>query len=363
MRSLGVYLFVFLSTFSVTLLGQEQERTETIESIEESVLLLPSWTQEDLGNLNSGELVPGSSLLGSVALDFLNSDAEIVIEVDPEVRDLPDEEPEEEGWSTRIKESFLSSYFHELPRGFLTDPQHLLTTQEFRDREGFLNYHARDTDIDLYIYLFDGLQEIPPNESIDGIIRDHIDQSKPVAVVFYFLGMPEKSQLAFSEKVAGSVVQEEREKVLRMAVEEALEKSDPSSQLESFSSQLSIRLYWLEKVVARDGQGGELGGRFILPDSMELPVEEKNLWGDLKSQPVLFYSLLSLAVIIAAILLGLLGRSIARKRRVYVFPDAEGNLLLEAPHAPGVGGMITFLSVALPPSSQKGEVPDYLEKM
>ncbi len=344
------------------LFGQELAPLE--EAFEEPVeLILPSWTEDDLGALASGELVPGSSLLGEIALRMLNSDNEDPIELDPEVRNLPDEEPMTEEWSTRIQEQFLKPYFHEMPRSFLTDPQHLLTTQEFRDREGFLNYHARDTDIDLYVYLFDALQEIPPTESIGSVVRSHIDQDKPVAVVFYFLGKPEKSQLAFSEKVTESVSRAEREKVLRMAIEEALEKSDPSSQLGSFSIQLSIRLYWLEKVVAREGGGGSAVSPFVFPETRATEEEEMGLWAKLKERPGIFYSVIILTVALIAVVLGYLGRKIAEKRRVYVFPDAEGNLLLEAPHAPGVGGVISFSSITVPPSSQKSDVPDYLQKM
>jgi len=326
-------------------------------------LVLPSWTEEDLEELASGRLVPGSSLLGDIALSLLNSDNEEVIELDPAVRDLPDEEPEEEQWSTRIDEQFLGPYFHEMPRGYLNDPQSLLTTQEFRDREGFLNYHARDTDIDLYVYLFDGLQEIPPEESIGSVVRSHIDQDKPVAVVFYFLGMPEKSQLAFSEKVTESVSQDEQNKVLRMAVEEAFEKSDPSSQLESFSIQLSIRLYWLEKVVARGPSAMTEGSPFVLPETRVIAQEKKGFWGEMRESPVLFYSIIVGGFTLMAIVLGLLGRWLVDRKRVYIFPDAVGNALLDAPYAPGVGGVISFASVTESPSSQKTEVPDYLQKL
>lgn len=326
-------------------------------------LELPTWDEEDLEALESGEYVPGSSLLGKIAQEYLDSNNDEPIELDPAVRDLPEEIPEPEEWSRVIGEEFLSSYFHDLPQGFLNDPQKLLTTQEYRDREGFLNYHARDTDIDLYIYLFDALQEIPETESLGSVVRSQFDPEKPVAVVFYFLGMPEKSQLVFSERVATSVSQDERDKVIRMAVEEALEKSDPSSQLESFSIQLSIRLYWLEKVVAKGGDNLGSSRPLILPEVKILEEKEVGIWERLKKRPFLFYTVVILGVLIPTAALGLLGRWFAERRRVYVFPDAEGTPLLDAPYAAGVGGVISFSSASSPPSSQKSEVPDYLQKM
>lgn len=326
-------------------------------------LELPTWDEEDLEALESGEYVPGSSLLGKIAREYLDSNNDEPIELDPAVRDLPEEIPEPEEWSRVIGEEFLSSYFHDLPRGFLNDPQKLLTTQEYRDREGFLNYHARDTDIDLYIYLFDALQEIPETESLGSVVRSQFDREKPVAVVFYFLGMPEKSQLVFSDRVSASVSQAERDKVIRMAVEEALEKSDPSSQLESFSIQLSIRLYWLEKVVAKGGDNLGSTKPLILPQVKILEEKGESVLEKLKKRPALFYSVVVLGVLIPTAALGLLGRWIAERKRVYVFPDAEGTPLLDAPYAAGVGGVISFSSASAPPSSQKSDVPDYLQKM
>jgi hypothetical protein len=324
---------------------------------------LPEWDDEDLEALESGEWMPGSNLLGRIAKQLLESDNDDPIELDPAIRDLPEEAEEPIEWSIRIEEKFVRSYFHEPSIGFLNDPQHLLTTQEFRDRGEFLNYHARDTDIDLYVYLFDGLQEIPPGESIGGVVRSHIDGERPAAVVFYFLGMPEKAQLAFTDQITGSVNKEEREKVLRMAVEEALEKSDPSSQLESFSIQLSIRLYWLEKVVAKGGGNISSVRPLIFSRQQDAARKKKGVWAKLKEEPGIFYSVVILAVAAAAIALGLLGRWLTERKRVYVFPDAEGAPLLEAPYAAGVGGVISFSSATAPPSSQKSEVQDYLQRM
>ncbi|MDB4265355.1 hypothetical protein N9891_01255 [bacterium] len=353
------WVIVISCALIYVLQGQQVE----FDEVQLDEVVLPFWEDDELEALESGELVPGSSLLGKIALKFYESDNVDPIALDPAVRDLPDEEPEPVSWPTRIEERFFAAYFQEMPRGFLNDPQHLLTSQEFRDREAFLNYHARDTDIDLYIYLFDALQEIPPTESIGSVVRSHIDQNKAVAVVFYFLGMPEKSQVAFSEAVTETVSPDEQEKVLRMAVEEALEKSDPTSQLESFSIQLSIRLYWLEKVVARGAGTAATSRPLILPRAKFGSHVKKGALEKLKEKPAIFYSVMIVVVALVSVSFGWMGRWIADRKRVYIFPDAEGTAILDAPHAPGVGGMISFSSVMDSPSSQKNDVPDYLQRM
>ena len=89
-----------------------------------------------------------------------------------------------------------------------------------------------------------------------------------------------------------------------------------------------------------------------------MEAEDAGVWAELKGRPGLFYAVVVMSVIISASGLGLMGRWIAERRRVYVFPDAEGTLLLEAPYAAGVGGVVSFSSATAPPSSQKNDILD-----
>lgn len=351
MRAGEVKAVLFLAGLMSSLLPADEE------------VQLPDWNEEELEALESGDYVPGSSLLGEMAREILDSEDQEVIELDPLIRDLPDEEPISVEWTRVLRDEFVPAYFHEVPGGFLMDPQELLTTQEYRDRDGFLNYHARDTEIDCYLYLFDGPQELPEGESLESLVKSQFDPEKPAAIVFYYLGDPARAQLAFTDKVIEAVSEEERAKVRRMAIEEALEMSDPSSQLDSFSVQLSIRLYWLEKVVAKGGGTLLAAKRLTLQRAEQFGVEKAGIWEQLMKNEALFYWLMIAGILLPAAILGLLGRWIAGRKRVYIFPDAEGSPMLEAPHAAGVGGVLSFASATAPPSSQKREVPDYLQKM
>lgn len=326
-------------------------------------LALPPWDEEELEALESGELVPGSSLMGQIALDLLFSDNDEPIELDPSVRDLPRHEDEVNLWEESVDPRFYKDYFRDHPSGFLIDPQELLTTHEHKDREGFLSYHARDTAIDFYFYLFDARQELPEDETVQRLIAEQFEEEGPVAVVFYFLGAPERSQIGFSKFLRESAPPEELDKVLAMSIEEALEKSDPLSQIESFSMQASIRLYWLEKVVARNRSGQTSFNGLILPEFEVIAVDEPGIMAGLRSRPALLKSLTVGGIVATAAIFGFLGRFYAERKRIYVFPDAQGSDLLGAPHAAGVGGVISYASVTLPPSSQRAEVPNYLQKM
>lgn len=324
---------------------------------------LPEWDDQELEALESGEYIPGSSLMGKLAREILDSEIQEVIVLDPEIRELPEEAPRSLEWSKAIGEEYFPAYFRGVEVGYLVDPQELLPTQEFRDRETFLNRHARDFIIDCHIYLFDGLQEIPQGESLEALVESHFDGDDPLAVVFYFMGNSGRSQLIFSNKVVDVVRLEEREKVLRLAIEDALEKSDPASQLESFSIQLSLGLERLEGIVSKEG-GSLLGGQTFVMDEENSPLPNKpNLWDELVSKVWVSNTLIGFSILIPACLIGLRVYRITSRGKTYVFPIAEGSGLLDAPHGAGVGGVLSFVSATAPPSSQKQDVPDYLQKI
>lgn len=327
-------------------------------------LELRGWDEDELEALESGNLIPGSSLLGQMASDYLVAENRDLIGLDPSARDLPEEEVVEEGlWVSSIDPTFVDTYFRTRPEGFLVDPQQLLTTQEYRDRENFLNFHARDTEIDFYFHLFDARQELPEDESVQRVMDDFFQGKQAVAVVFYYLGMPERTRIGFSDHVRQSVAEEELEKILEMSVEEALGKSDSTSQIESFMVQFSTRLYWLEKIVAQNRRDGSRLESGMLLDLEAVPDGKSGFFSRLQANPVLFYGVIVSGVLIPVALLGILGRYYAERKREYIFPDAQGSPLLGAPHAAGVGGIISYASVSLPPSSQREEVPNYLQRI
>ena len=93
-----------------------------------------------------------------------------------------------------------------------------LTPQEKRDREGFLAYHARDSSIDIYLYLFDAKQELPENESAERVMSEHYGESGHSVVVFYFLGIPERTQIAMSPMITETIELEARKNALIRSV-------------------------------------------------------------------------------------------------------------------------------------------------
>ena len=320
---------------------------------------LPVWDPGDEELVKEGEIVPGMDLfrtdIDAVALPTPRPDPEALIPVGtPHV-------VEEEEIPTRIARKYHETYFGRRPASYLTDPQELLSRQEFRDRESFLDYHAGDSEINLYIYLFDVEQELPEGLSIEGLIENYFSSSGSTALVFYFLGAPERTQMALSEDICTSISGEERARALETAVEEAFEKSESYDQLDNFSVELSIRLYWFEKSMSgpmivpissgASGLGPRLAASAPVVKMKGSSAENRTnfLWG--------------VGFLLLATVLGWVGRVIAKRRVRYVFPKTEVGPLLGAPHAAGVGAVISFSNAQVPPSQQRDLVPDYLQRM
>jgi hypothetical protein len=139
---------------------------------------------------------------------------------------------------------------------------------------------------------------------------------------------------------------------------EALEKADPVDQLERFTVQLSIRLYWMEKALG--GRGEESGPMVRLAEKPVRPPAPK--WWE-PWLPRMRAWLLPAAVLGGAAVVGWLGSWWFGGRARYRFPELEVAPRLGGSHGAGVGAVITFGSPGLPPAFQREQVPDYLRRM
>ncbi len=356
-----VWLIVLWVLGGRLVFGQEEDldrdgELEGVEVIQRVEWVLPDWNAEIFSVVDAGEFVPGSTIFGKTMEAWMSFEGEEVIEHDPSLMNLPEDEEFDERWMKVIPPNFLSEYFRKPPERYLMDPQGLLTAREADDLQAFLDYHARDTNIVLYLYLFDEKQQLPEGESLMRLIEEHFDPSKPYAVAFYFLGDPSRSRLGFSEKIRQFFPQNEQDKVLRMGVEEAMEKTERASQAESFAIQLSIRLYWLENVVSVDRGGVSFLGDLDLRDRGREVRKKGHWWDRLKGDSTFRTFFWGFCGILPIIAMGWGGMRFLESRRVYVFPDATGEPMLGAGSGVGVGGMIGFSASADPPAEQRRKI-------
>ncbi|MCP5535778.1 MAG: hypothetical protein H7A51_06025 [Akkermansiaceae bacterium] len=339
-----------------------------------SAQALPAWSEADRARLKKGELIAGADILVEAP------DAVPLPRVapEPEVPPVEPAEPEPEYDPKVIPQEYLADYFLSNPESYLIDPQRLLSMQESLDREGFLEYHADDSDVDIRMYLFDAQQEIPAPYTIEKLVSERYAGGPLTAVVFFFLGDPSRNQLAFGGEGASGVPTEDVRKMLDNAQMKAMEKSDPAAQVESFIVQLSIRLYWLEKeqaesraVAAGSGSAGEGASTMAGPTKGSAGSEGRPLGNEPGSAGSVLASVKPFWLYLLVGVLGVSSLCVAlflvwrmwMTNKTYHFPVMEIPRRLEANYAAGVGAVMAFHNKLGSPSSQRDQVPDYLTRM
>ena len=323
--------------------------------------LLPEWSPKEREQLESMGWVAGGLLLTNDPVpDEAEAQKEAPLAVEaPSAGEIADEATP----SPEIAEKYLPAYFAERPTSFLIDPQGLLSAADYRDRLSFLTYHASDSAIDLYVYVIGGNQEIPGQVREEEMIERFFSEGRPAAIVFYYLGMPQRSEVYLSPSITDEISAAEQQRALASSVMQAFEKLNPAEQIESFLVQMSIRIYWMERM---------LGGA-PAPSSDEVPIADRRLALKRGSEHAKGESI---AAIQAKAMkyagpagIGMGGFCIVvmvgywlRRRARYRFPEFDVEPRLGGAHAAGVGAVISFASANLPPASQRDQVPDYLRR-
>lgn len=318
---------------------------------------LPEWSEGDSEMLDSGMLIPGSVLLGTETVNPETGHSDEVAAVPaPDPAEEVEEPPEPP--ASEIPEEFLASYFDARPETMLVDPQHLLSQQEYLDQLGFLRHHASDSEVDLFVYLFDAEQEIPGEVRVEELVESFFAGDRPAAVAFYFCGAPQRSKIMLGPQLAGLVSESEQRRMLSSSVTKALDKANMVDQLEGFAVQLSIRLYWVEKEFT---DVPETDQPLVELPEVPAPEPEGNRFMEwlVVVRPWAIW-------IGGGLLLGLagwLGWLQLRRRLRYRFPEIEVAARLGGEHGAGIGAVLTFGNAGVPPSYQRNQVPDYLRRM
>ena len=262
----------------------------------------------------------------------------------------------------QIPEKFRPAYFSERPGKFLIDPQKLLDATEYRKRLAFLNDHATDSSIDLFVYVFTGDQDIPGEVRADYLIEKFFVQERPAVVLFYFMGAPQRSSIHLSPTILAHVPPIDRLHALESSIMKASEKQGAAAQFEAFLVQISIHVCLMEQMMG----GSSASDRQASLSEHLAQTEQKKKHGLLaRLQPIIdrIKPFMIPASALAGALIVLWGViTFARRRSIYQFPEFDVEPRLGGAHAAGVGAVISFASSALPPTSQRDQTRDYLRR-
>ena len=320
---------------------------------------LPSWNPRERAELEASGWIPGAILLTE---DPIPDEPEPP-KAEPLNLELPN--PEEIAndlkQMTEVAEKFLPAYFAERPKTFLVDPQGLLSPSDYRDRLGFLNYHASDSSIDLYVYVIGGDQEIPSEVREEEMIERCFSGGRSAAIVYYYLGAPQRSVVYLSPSMTGAISAPEQRRALESSVMQAFEKTNPSEQFERFLVQMSIRIYWMERKLGGESVSADESLVMNAAPASPAVVDRKAgkmLW--LRDLAIQFA--MPAAILLAVFLTAFGFNHWLRLRARYRFPEFNVEPRLGGDHAAGVGAVISFATATLPPASQRDQVPDYLRR-
>lgn len=328
--------------------------------------VLPAWEDGGPDGFENEGWIAGAALLteetGQAGPEEERKSGEQLIEV---AGPTAEEAAEDESPPTVIAEQFWPEYFEARPRTFLVDPQRLLSQVDYRDRLGFLNYHAEDSSIDLFVYVFTGDQEIPGEVREEELAERFFAEGRPAVVVYYFMGAPQRSMLYLSPSLTDAVAPAEQRRAMESSVMQAFRHVEATRQIEAFLVQMSIRIYWMERLVG----GGNQEKEEVLPVP-ELVKQTTGVKEEAGPRLAMWQPLLAEAGVYLPAGGGLCGVLAAgwlaawwmRRKAKYRFPDFEVEPRLGGVHAAGVGAVISFASAAVPPASQRDQVPDYLRR-
>ena len=317
---------------------------------------LPKWEEPDLLAVQTGKWIPGSLLLtDEMPPDEANPGKPEPLKIDGPT---PEEIAGDQSPSSEIPDKYLAAYFTERPKAFLVDPQHLLTPQQYRDQLAFLDSHAAESSIDLFVYVFAASQELPGEVRAEELAERLFATGRPAAFVYYFIGAPQRSVFYLSPSLTDTVSGAEQRRALQSSVSKALEKTDMVGQLEAFCVQMAIRLYWLERILSGNSVAETLQPVDSPPPKPpEAPGKVAAL---LKKLPDRWW--VPVAVLLGAAVSGFGVRLWLRLRMRYRLPEFDVEPRLGGAHAAGIGAVISFASASLPPAVQREQVPDYLRR-
>lgn len=319
---------------------------------------LPAWDSEE-----RSKMLEDGWMDGGVLLDFESIPGEEEVEELPPSIESPTVEelaegPEDE---SEVAEEYLAAYFEAKPPGHLVDPQGLIGTRERKDLEAFLDYHAGGASIDIYVYAFGANQRIPSDVREEEVVERLYSVGKPAAVIYYYVGSPQRSSMYLSPVITDTVSAAEQRRALESSVMEAFGSTIPFDQLKAFLVQMSIRIYWMERMTQGtaaetmesipDGESARAFPRKSRPpeQALEIPSWMKLFAGAVATA---FGALLTLICSVAW----------WRSRQRFHFPEFEVEPRLGGSHSAGIGAVISFGSAAVPPAMQRNRVPDYMRR-
>lgn len=261
----------------------------------------------------------------------------------PAPAEQPQTELSDEAWHACEKASGASH---------LLDPQGLLSETQSEDLSRLLAFHSEQAGVTAWILLIDARQKLPHDADLTKLASGAVAKGASCLAV-YPLGAPERTRLFFTSSVTQAPTPSYLDTLINGCVREAGLSSDPVEQLQRFATQLSIRLFWLERAYpVLKPKPKETPSIIEVSEPMKeitsiesvvrVPSKFVGIWQGAK------YHLAGAAALVAILALLVIAVIRWRKRRqrltVFRLPDFDSNheTRYGGPHCGGCGSSIHF---------------------
>ena len=235
-------------------------------------------------------------------------------------------------------------FLRQRPLDFLVDPLALLTEQRSNDVSRFLEYHSAEAPFDICLMVLRENERIPEGTSLAELHKKWFGDER-VALVVYPFGQARKTQFEFGSAVRSRVSSTVVGRIEQSCVAEAAVGADPSDQVEKLAIELSIRLYWLGRILDRpqsmtEAEAEAAADQQRVADNSGDSRTEGFLAGRTMQWWWLFFGVL-LSVVAGGALRWLFRRNSLAGEPMF-FPDRELAVRLGGPCAGGTCAAISF---------------------
>jgi len=263
-----------LAGFLVVALGRSSALAE-----DDSELPLPQWTKQELEAMRAHPHLPPllGDLLGNADdLEEITTNRPLLLgESEDNIGDSPEKSQPSADLSRFLLPSLLkSSRSHPPPQSSATpmisqvevtaaflreceeapstsrllDPNHELSETAVEDFERFLTFHASDSRIPLTLVILGRSQKLPEKASLARIAGGSVARGSSALVVCPY-GDPQRTRFFVSQPIRDAVPADYLNSLLENCIRDSLRATDPDEQLHRLLVQVSIRLFWIQRML------------------------------------------------------------------------------------------------------------------
>jgi hypothetical protein len=241
----------------------------------------------------------------------------------------------------QVTPEFLASASLSLPGEYLIDPDQLLSEMHQQEMVRFLEFHAHDARIRLYVMVIPHDRKITDETSLDAVASGALLKNDSCLLVFP-LGEPWRARLFLSKGIHDQTSPAFLNETLQACLQEAFQSSEEHDQLKRYAIHLSTRLFWLQKALG--GHAPTIGNSELAEVLAEKTSDSRVTSVGLPVGSVwpLFAVLFGLGFTLKLALRFRHYRQTLQRNRVWILAEPETLPRLGGAFAGGGGGMIRY---------------------